>query len=746
MLGADSDTSPDYLPATFTSDSVNRQYRGAINKSRPGFIERELVVANGQPEGTLERFIFGNFQGAMAYRSIKPDSNDGIVCAVGGRIYFLLIKYGKAIIHELIAGNTPNFMHTWFVQAEDWVYIQNGQENPIAWDGVLGNPAYRLNPAAGTKNMPIGTIMAYSNGRVFVSDANNNIYASDIIFGNGFTVTSNTQNFTETDYWQEGGSFTPPSNLGNITGMRVMPTLNLNDRGQGELVVFCDRGAFTLNTLLPRDTWKDAQILKTSLIGRGNLSPWSITGVNNETFFRADDGWALYSNAQVDFTQKLAFRKFSREVNKWVSSDTKILRQFASGMFYNNRFFGTVNPFIVAPIVQDQGLGFHRPHRGMIVLDLDYSTAPAPDASINWRWNGLWVGPQPTQLLTAFIQNQERAFVFSFDADGQNRIYEIDESQSSDYAQNKTVPIRSYFNTKRYDFADTEATNRYLRKELIGGEFWASNLQEQVNFDVEYRAENYPCWEILLPEKTIGCPSCSITEGCNFVVNNPRDRRLKSPTPDINICQLGSDIPAPIGSDFQVQVNMVGTATIERFRLAAYLQGNVDLPLPDCDEEENCEPIACCSLNNLDYYRIVNPAESRRGAGRRSISGIPTAGNQAPPDFCNLSLNSAGGDEGYDQIFTTQTNTEFDLVLNVEFETFTIMDRLQIRAYSNITTSVIIVDSGCIATSTTGLFTAQVKIPQGTIAVRFTVIPLCDGTPGGTVWQLRSQCAYTPIS
>ena len=130
--------------------------------------------------------------------------------------------------YKIIEGNDPGMMHTWFVQAEDRAYIQNGYQNAIAWDGVLGTleanqiqngdyceivsvgttnfmaigaasntvgvkftavitdsvrgtgtgtvklPAYRLNPYLA--KMPIGTIMEYAFGRVFVADRYNQIY------------------------------------------------------------------------------------------------------------------------------------------------------------------------------------------------------------------------------------------------------------------------------------------------------------------------------------------------------------------------------------------------------------------------------------------------------------------------------------------------------------------------------------------------------------------------------------------
>jgi hypothetical protein len=300
-IAMDAETHPSVLPATYVSSCVNRSFRQGVNATRPPFADLKINLAYGYPDSVLTDFQTGNFQGAIAYKAISPGSVDGIICSVAGKIYFLSIVNNVCTLYPIISGNDPTLMHTWFVQAENWIYIQNGYQNPIAWSGDISgaptnlqaeglvtaniqltwnvnaagstgteiqvqyggnifstiaiisssqvsytyiadasttsysfrirslfpddsttpwsniatttvltstitpkspNTVFRLNPAA--QQMPIGTIMAYAYGRVAVSTAQNNIYVSDIIYGNGFTTTSNTQNFTEQTYWAEG--------------------------------------------------------------------------------------------------------------------------------------------------------------------------------------------------------------------------------------------------------------------------------------------------------------------------------------------------------------------------------------------------------------------------------------------------------------------------------------------------------------------------------------------------------------
>jgi hypothetical protein len=601
IIAQDADTHPSYLPESVVSESVNRTFRGGINRTRPSIRNIPIMAGDGQPANIVNDIQSGNFQGAYPYRATNLKTNDGILLSVSGIIYFLKIVNNRAFAYKIIEGNDPGMMHTWFVQAEDRAYIQNGYQNAIAWDGDLTVPAYRLNPYLA--KMPIGTIMEYAFGRVFVADRFNQIYASDIIYGNGFTDTKNTENFTEIGYWAEGGAFSTPAMMGNITGMKVMPELGYNLRGQGQLVILTGNGAFSMDVSLPRSQWNTSNIQRISLLGRGCTSPY-VALVNSELWFRSHDGWAFYSNTQSEFNRYFSLRKLSRDVNKWVSNDTPWMKQFASTIFFNNYLINTVSP----QTYRAEGVeGLNRYHRGMVVLDLDQSSTPAPDAQLNFRWNGIWTGIRPTQLLTALIQGEKRGFGFSFDKDNKNRLYEFTISQGDDYGPNGSRQIESFFTTGRYDFNRSGATNKFLRKKITGGEMWISEIKGEVNSSAEFRADSNPCWSELKVPTTYGCDPCSpvVTE-CFPQRGGNRYKRYKFNTPDPSECNDLAGIPAVEGSEFQIKVNLTGSATVDRVRLMANIKNNDDSPVGDCPEEnQECEPFLCCQEKYWNY-NIVN--------------------------------------------------------------------------------------------------------------------------------------------
>jgi len=655
IIAQDADTHPSYLPESVVSESVNRTFRGGINRTRPSIRNIPIIAGDGEAETIVNDILGGSFQGAYPYRATNYRTSDGLLMSVSGIIYFLKMVNNRAFAYKLIEGNDPGMMHTFFVQAEDRAYIQNGYQNAIAWDGVLGTltaseiqnqdyceivsvgttnfmligapsntigvkftavitdtqrgtgtgtvklPAYRLNPYLA--KMPIGTVMEYAFGRVFVSDRLNQIYASDIIYGSGFTDTKNTENFTEIGYWAEGGAFSTPAMMGNITGMKVMPQIGSNLRGQGELVVLTGGGAFSMDVSLPRSQWNTSNIQRISLLGRGCTSPY-LGLANSELWFRSHDGWAFYSNSQSEFARYFSLRKLSREVNKWVENDTPWMKQFASTMFFNNYLISTVAPQTYRAAGVE---GLNRYHRGMVVLDLDQSSSPSPDAQLQFRWNGIWTGIRPTQLLTALIQGEKRGFGFSFDADNKNRLYEFTISQGDDYGPNGTRQIDSFFTTGRYDFNRSGATNKFLRKKITGGEMWMSEIKGEVDSYVDFRADSNPCWSQLKVPTTFGCNPCSpvVTE-CLPQMGGNRYKRYKFNTPDPSECNDLAGIPSVEGSEFQIKVNLTGAATVDRVRLMANIKNNDDSPVGDCPEEnQECEPFLCCQEKYWEY-NIVN--------------------------------------------------------------------------------------------------------------------------------------------
>jgi len=596
IFGQDTDTDPSALNPSTAALAVNRMFRGGRNLTRPPFVHKPFLfdldtVFEGDAKEYENVVRYGNFQGWMAYKKKKPGREDGIIAAIGGCIFFFTLVNEKCFVRLVTIGNDPRLMHTWFVQAEEWVYIQNGKDRPIFWNGLFPSTARRSDPQPELYEMPVGTVMAYIHGRVFVSNAFDQVAASDIVYGNSLTDSSATQRFSENSYWAEGGYFGMPTDLGRITGMGIMARQDYNASGLGELVVVGQNGAYALEASIPRLLWKTSRIQTMTMNGRGCVSPASVVVVNNDLWFRSDDGLASYQEMRYEQKQQLSFGKISRAANRFFDNDTQWLQEFASTIYFDNRIITTVNPFLSQPAYPE--FGSHRFHRGMAVLDLDQSSGVAGDSQFNW--DGLWTGFRPCGL----IKVGSRAFGFSHDIDGQNRIYEITRKGINDEVDGKTVQTEWFYLTKRFDWKNSGKSNEFEVKKIVGGELWVSDVRDIIEIGVDFRADNMPYWSSLMKNQQFG----SKFDTAKFSL--PRYERFRFQTPE-TACSQGAPYPSNHGSQHQIMIYGKGSVRIDRMRVAMGATNSPSIPTGNCGENNSNISIDNGKIEDEYSYNIAS--------------------------------------------------------------------------------------------------------------------------------------------
>ncbi len=82
IVAQDADTHPSYLPESVVSESVNRTFRGGINRTRPSIRNIPILVGDGEADTIVNDILGGNFQGAYPYRSTNLRTSDGILLSV----------------------------------------------------------------------------------------------------------------------------------------------------------------------------------------------------------------------------------------------------------------------------------------------------------------------------------------------------------------------------------------------------------------------------------------------------------------------------------------------------------------------------------------------------------------------------------------------------------------------------------------------------------------------------------------
>lgn len=242
--GMDSSLVPSLIQDNSVYRAVNVTFRGGTPKTRPGF--RQIDLTDGLNSG-LSSFVYGFMQGSYFYQDRRVNKNPSIFCVCKGRV--IKIDLGTYTVDRLFpvvaatsiisgeqytikdvgttnwvaigassatvgitftasgtgsgTGTAYHISHVlnetvdkaYFVQAENYLIIQTGEDIPLIFDGDLlyqsgTGPADTAGSISQLHTIPsvYGAMMAYGQGRLFVVDVERtSIYAGDLAYG-GSTV------------------------------------------------------------------------------------------------------------------------------------------------------------------------------------------------------------------------------------------------------------------------------------------------------------------------------------------------------------------------------------------------------------------------------------------------------------------------------------------------------------------------------------------------------------------------------
>lgn len=191
--------------------------------------------------------------------------------------------------------------------------------------------------------IPTGSIMAYGQGRIFVaSPERDDFVALDIVYGDEQGRVDNILRNTENTYLAEGGSFRLPAFMGRITGMAFVPFQDTTT-GQGDLIVYGERGAASFDVSKPRSTWKATPIQRVLFDTFGATSQESIVGFNGDQFFRSTDGERSYRMARAE-SASYGQTPLSAEVDRVLTQDRQDWLDRVSGINFDRRLLFTADP------------------------------------------------------------------------------------------------------------------------------------------------------------------------------------------------------------------------------------------------------------------------------------------------------------------------------------------------------------------------------------------------------------------
>lgn len=595
-----SGANPLLIPRTFAANAVNRWFRNDENANRAPFQSLELTFDSEE-----ERIWFagGNVQGAFFYNSYPSFQKPYIIVSIAGRIFRIQVSGREGRVTTLFQGNDPVLTHTWFTQGFEWLIIQNGYNPPIVWDGTTAR-------RAAENEVPTGGPMAVIHGRLVVTsaDGTNQIAVGDIVYGEDQTSTIDVIRFTETEYWSGGGAFGAPVYIGDLMGLMAMPYLDTGT-GQNELVVLGSEGAISMNLSIPREQWPDSQIIRISLAGGGCVSSHSLCTLNGDLLFRSAEGIRSYRNARAEFTQTWKQAPISSDVSRWLDYDAPDLLQYNNQVSWNNLLLSTCSPMLEGP--NSLYAGFHRYHRGMVVMDANPESNTARSGAPLWQ--GMWSGIRPTALVDGRIDDTHRCFAFSYDRDGKNRLYEINRKGFDNFEGQKRKMV-SFYDTSTFGTVE-RTTSTFSLKELKGGELELSELKEAVSLELSVRPDSSPCY-VQHASRDIGCdcppvecPTPSRPGQARFIfagIDNKCDPSTKNSLSKIH--------------HWQARLKLTGNATVDALAYRFSVQAQ---PTTCSLTGGLCEPITCCPDADSYEYHLAPAGDNAEVPNITRPSDVP---------------------------------------------------------------------------------------------------------------------------
>ncbi len=548
--GVSSAVDPRLINQNQAAWAMNMVMRGGNPHTRPA-----LKYCMDLPAGLYQGGGYFSVQGGI------------FVVSISGHLYRLRIGE-KSFSSESIALSFPNsskLNKAWFCQTVESLIIQDGESNPIIYDGnvakrsdVTGLERYnRLydpdaseeeNDANLIPQVPIGRSMAYGNGRLWVTQGKYNLVAGDI----RTDETGSELLFSENQYLSGGGALYFQR---GINGLGFIPTTGGGD--VGALVVFGSDYAETVRAdISNRDTWQQIPgFVSPAFRGIGACSHESIVEVNQDLYWRDQYGQIRSLRNAASDEQSAGNAPLSREVSRVVDFESDKYLDHCSSIYCDNRFLCTANPMLLG----NGGIGYKS------IVSLDFANISTMQGKGAPAYDGIWTGLTFVQLLAGTFNGKKRYFVVSCAEDHTYRLWEI-----ADVRADRTViegepadnSIVSYVEYGRRAFGNARA-----RKRLERFDVYLADVDGPVDVTVYWRADNSDRWQIWDETPAEVCAKttdAATTSPHVWKLLKPQQRpQLKTYTIPTRYNSI-TGFQEHIGFEFQFRVKITGRCRIYR--------------------------------------------------------------------------------------------------------------------------------------------------------------------------------------
>lgn len=334
--------------------------------------------------------------------------------------------------------------------------------------------------------LPSGTCMDYYMGRLWL--ANGREYMAGDIVGSPATPTSGTAQYSYTDsilhvtenaYLSLGGTFLVPTQAGDIRALSHPANLD-TALGQGQLLALTRNTIYTVNVVPERAAWAllSEPIQRVAQITFGSVGHRCNVQVNGDLFYQSIDGIRSLIQA-IRYFNQLGNVALSSAESRVIALNNRELLIHASGIELDQRLYQTC-----LPEQTESGVV----HKGLIPLDFNPISVFGQTAQPVWE--GVHQGLDFLQILQADYNGKQRAFgIVRSEIDGTLEVWELTTDELFDTNRAGESRIRWAFETPSYTWG-----REFDLKTLDTLELWIDQLYGTVDFTVEFRPDQSPCW------------------------------------------------------------------------------------------------------------------------------------------------------------------------------------------------------------------------------------------------------------
>jgi hypothetical protein len=193
---------------------------------------------------------------------------------------------------------------------------------------------------------------------------------------------------------------------------------------------------------------------------------------------------------------------------------------------------------------------------------------------------------------------RNRCFAFVHDADGHNDFWELERAGRNDSGINQ---IDWVLETRSLSFPRAGSASGLKRIE--GGEVWISQFSDEVTMTLQYRPDQYACWQEWA-SKTICITEdqCAETDPCDGTTSGNMmgfKTRLSFGKP-AEWNDLADEKAGRTAFNYQVRVSGTGYVVLNRFIVHCHEEEEWGIA-PPSEDRTVCSTISCCPPDPFQY-------------------------------------------------------------------------------------------------------------------------------------------------